>query len=99
MSCTQLTTKFGTKENISTSFELETMRCRSCVGPASEGGTVYISLLWRTRLFHRIFRQEVKRTACFAVIRLEYGNLKTLVEIFRSFTREGMIPPGIACLS
>ena len=105
MGCTSLKSIFGSKENLSFIFNLETMMCgawRLSTGSwRRSGGQISSKVLGeesssssQTKLFSLHFRWKRSTTVLLYILRLEFGSLKALVELFMKVTERWAIPAG-----
>ena len=105
MGCTSLVSSFSSKENVSASFNLETMLCGACSGEnehlvlvrrswqqqQENGGRIVFFLT--DQAFPPVLPVREKKN-CVAILRLEFGSLNQLMELFLKTTERWMVPAG-----
>ena len=103
---TSLVSNFGSKENVSSNFNPETMLCGAC--SSENKHLVLVRKSWQHqqhdnggRIVFFLTDQasasgegEEKLCDCVAVLRLEFGSLKQLMELFMKTTERWAIPAG-----
>ena len=103
---TSLVSNFGSKENVSSNFNPETMLCGAC--SSENKHLVLVRKSWQHQqhdnggrivffLTDQAFPPALsvkERKNCVAVLRLEFGSLKQLMELFMKTTERWAIPAG-----
>jgi hypothetical protein len=95
---------FGSRQNISLNFDPSSMICKSCGNEhrvLSGGGEGFSSGRKIFILSDQAFPADTKTEGggdCVAIIRLEYGSLNELIELFCDITRGCQIPAGSVLL-